>query len=47
MIDKKTTICLIIPVGVDIIVWIVVSVDCGEVAKTEGFQDLIELHTVF
>ena len=37
----------LLPVGVDIVVGFVVSVDCDEIAKTEGFQDFIKQHTVF
>ena len=36
-----------LPVVVDIIVGFVVSVDCGGIAKTDGFQDFIKQRTVF
>ena len=35
-----------LPVGVDIVVGFVVSVDCDEIAKTEGFQDLSTAHSI-
>ena len=35
-----------LPFGVEIVVGFVVSVDCDEIAKTEGFQDCIKQHTV-
>ena len=35
-----------LPFGVEIVVGFVVSVDCDEIAKTEGFQDLSTAHSI-